>query len=112
MQERCSVDHATVQRRPRQAITPGARRHLSRAMAAVFLPLLALLVMVVPGAADVTAPAETYTSSGAFPPCPAGTYSVPAGTRYVQVVAIGGAGSSGATDSINSNSTGGAGGSG
>ena len=98
MQKRCSVDHATVQRRPRRAITPGARRHLSRAMAAVFLLLLALLVMAVPAAADATAPATTYTSAGAFPPCPAGTYAVPAGTRYVQVVAIGGAGTSGATD--------------
>lgn len=81
-------------------------------MAAVFLLLQALLVTVVPAAADVTPTGTTYTSAGAFPPCPAGTYSVPAGTRYLQVVAIGGAGTSGVTDSVNSNSTGGAGGSG
>ena len=59
-----------------------------------------------------TASADTYTSSGTFPPCPAGTYSVPAGTRYVEVVASGGAGSSGVDAPINPNSTGGAGGSG
>lgn len=116
MQKRCSVDQATVQRRPRQAITSGARRHLSRAMAAVFLPLLALLVMVVPAAGAVTpagadtAPAVTFTASGAVASCPAGTYSVPAGTRYVEVIAIGGAGRGGWT--FNDNNTGGPGGSG
>lgn len=112
MQALCSVDHATGKRRPRRAIRPGAWRRLSRAMAAVVLLLQALVVTAVPAAADGLPPAVTYTSAGSFPPCPAGTYSVPAGARYIEVVANGGAGSSGATDPINSDSTGGSGGSG
>ena len=83
-------------------------------MAAVFLPLLALLGLVAPAAgavpAAVTAAAVAFTAAGAVAPCPAVTYTVPAGTHYVEVVAIGGAGRGGWT--FNDNNTGGPGGSG
>jgi hypothetical protein len=79
------------------------------AMAAVFLPLLALLATAVPAAADVTTSPSTWGPQNP-PGCPTGTYTVPAGFRYVEVIAVGGAGRGGytATDT----NTGGPGGSG
>ena len=68
------------------------------------------LPQVVPAAATTTMDPVTYTSAGTTPSCPAGTYVVPADTRYVEVVASGGAGSGGGTYA--DHSTGGPGGSG
>ena len=108
MQTRFSVDQATGRRHSRRASTPGARRPLSWALvvAAVLLPLLALFGTVGPAAADTTYAPTTFVPGGEC----SKQYLVPAGIRYVQVVASGGAGQGGA--SYNSNNTGGAGGSG
>jgi hypothetical protein len=90
------------------AFAPGARRHLSLAVAAVFLLMQGLLVTIVPASADTTS-ASTWGPQ--FPPsCPTGTYTVPTGTRYVEVIAVGGAGRGGWT--FNDTNTGGPGGSG
>src|SRR5947209_6487769 len=95
MKTRYSVDHATAGRHPRRGITPGARRRILRAIAAVSLLLQGLLVTVVPASADTISGSAW---SPQFPPsCPTGTYTVPAGTRYVEVIAIGGAGRGGWT---------------
>lgn len=63
-------------------------------MAAVLL--LALLVTAVPAAADTTG-YYTNPSPPDNPTCPTGTYTVPNGTRYVQITAYGGAGAAGST---------------
>ena len=76
------------------------------AMVVVFVPLLAVLVTAVPASADTTYPSQTW---GPGFGC-SEVYRIPAGVRYLQVVAVGGAGQAGA--SYNGNNTGGAGGSG
>lgn len=73
--------------------------------AAIVLGMLAfgLGLRAVPVAADTWGPQSP-------PACPTATYTVPAGTRFVEVVAIGGAGRGGWT--FNDNNTGGPGGAG
>ena len=93
-------------RRPRPTPRTGRRCTLAAALAAVLLPALALPLVTAPAAtaavpvvaaAAALNPAVTYTSAGPTPPCPAGRYVVPAGIRFVRVVATGGAGSGGGT---------------
>ncbi len=98
MQTRYSVDQATGRRRPRRALIAGARRHLVRALtvAVVFAPLLALFGTAGPAAAATTG-YYTNPASPDNPTCPSGTYTVPSGTRYVQITAAGGAGAAGST---------------
>src|SRR5689334_15231032 len=88
---------------PRHALI----RHLRRLA-------LATAVLALVGAAQPTAPAQAQGPTTWHPPspatCPTGAYQVPAGIRYVQVIAIGGAGWGGS--SYNANNTGGAGGNG
>src|SRR4051812_26355653 len=92
---------------PRHALTRLVRR-LPLAVAGVALGMLA--VGLVPQPLPVAAETFTWSDQG----CPnggtLGNYVVPDGTRFVQVVAIGGTGAGGA--SYNSNNTGGAPGSG
>jgi hypothetical protein len=100
----------------RNVATGNRRRRAPRsgltAAAAAGLLASGLVLQAVPASATpLPSGAVTYTSgTGANLLCPAGTYVVPAGTRYVQVVAIGGAGTGGGTYSANS--TGGPGGNG
>jgi hypothetical protein len=99
MRRRCSVDQPTGRRDPRRALIAGARRHLARALAVavVFAPLLALFGTAGPAAAANTSGYYTNPTSPDNPTCPSGTYTVPAGTRYVQITAAGGAGAAGST---------------
>ena len=66
------------------------------AVATVLLPLLFLFGTAGPAAAATTAYFTNPTSPD-NPTCPSGTYTVPAGTRYVQITAAGGAGAAGST---------------
>jgi hypothetical protein len=67
------------------------------AVATVFLPLLALFGTAGPAAAADTTRVYTNPTSPDNPTCPSGTYTVPVGTRYVQITAAGGAGAAGST---------------
>lgn len=69
------------------------------------------LAAVLTGLPLSATPVAADTFNPQWPPgCPTGTYTVPNGTRYVQVVAVGGAGHEGS--GYNSSNTGGAGGTG
>src|SRR4029077_6668104 len=85
---------------------------IGRGWFAVFAALAVAILAagLVPPAVPVAADTWTTQSSGKCIDGGNAQYTVPNGTRYVQVVAIGGGGSGGA--SFNSNNTGGAGGNG
>jgi hypothetical protein len=67
------------------------------AVATVFLPLQALFATATPAVAADTTGYFTNPTSPDNPACPSGTYTVPAGTRYVQITATGGNGAAGST---------------